>query len=222
MANVESSIDVNVPVTTAYNQWTQFEQFPQFMSDVESVNQLDDTHLHWRVKIAGVEREFDAEITEQLPDQRIAWRSTSGVGHAGVVTFHQLEGAKTRVMFPLDMSPETLAEIARYTKLFWINTGPYNNLTARKFLLALTRELVRIPSVPGGTGEGEAAAAERLTTAGSFSYSGTVSATDGTAGSCSLAARSAARPRSARSNPRAWPTCRDGRRRSSSPEADAS
>jgi uncharacterized membrane protein len=110
VATTEKSIDVNVPVRTAYNQWTQFEEFPQFMSDVESVQQLDATHLHWRVKIAGVEREFDAEITEQLPDQRIAWRSTSGVGHAGVVTFHKLEDAKTRVMFQLDMSPETFAE----------------------------------------------------------------------------------------------------------------
>jgi len=110
MATTEKSVDVNVPVRTAYNQWTQFEEFPQFMSDVESVKQLDATHLHWRVKIAGVEREFDAEITEQLPDQRIAWRSTSGVGHAGVVTFHKLEDAKTRVMFQLDMSPETFAE----------------------------------------------------------------------------------------------------------------
>src|SRR5690606_23179514 len=103
MATTEQSIDVNVPVRTAYNQWTQFEQFPQFMSDVESVRQLDDTHLHWKVKIAGVEREFDAEITEQRPDERIAWRSTSGVGHAGVVTFHKLDDAKTRVMFQLDM-----------------------------------------------------------------------------------------------------------------------
>jgi uncharacterized membrane protein len=110
MATTEKSVDVNVPVRTAYNQWTQFEEFPQFMSDVESVEQLDATHLHWRVKIAGVEREFDAEITEQLPDQRIAWRSTSGVGHAGVVTFHKLEDARTRVMFQLDMSPETFAE----------------------------------------------------------------------------------------------------------------
>jgi uncharacterized membrane protein len=110
VATTEKSVDVNVPVRTAYNQWTQFEEFPQFMSDVESVQQLDATHLHWRVKIAGVEREFDAEITEQLPDQRIAWRSTSGVGHAGVVTFHKLEDAKTRVMFQLDMSPETFAE----------------------------------------------------------------------------------------------------------------
>ena len=110
MATTEKSVDVNVPVRTAYNQWTQFEEFPQFMSDLESVEQLDATHLHWRVKIAGVEREFDAEITEQLPDQRIAWRTTSGVGHAGVVTFHKLEDAKTRVMFQLDMSPETFAE----------------------------------------------------------------------------------------------------------------
>jgi uncharacterized membrane protein len=110
MATTEKSVDVNVPVRTAYNQWTQFEEFPRFMSDVESVNQLDDNHLHWRVKIAGVEREFDAEITEQRPDERIAWRTTSGVGHAGVVTFHKLEDAKTRVMFQLEMAPETFTE----------------------------------------------------------------------------------------------------------------
>ena len=89
MATAEKSVDVNVPISTAYNQWTQFEEFPRFMADVESVRQLDDRRLHWVVKIAGVEREFDAEITEQSPGQRVAWRSTSGVDQAGVVTFHK-------------------------------------------------------------------------------------------------------------------------------------
>ena len=110
MATTEQSIDVNVPIRTAYDQWTQFEEFPQFMSDVESIQQLDDRHLHWKVKIAGVEREFDAEITEQRPDERIAWRSTGGVSHAGVVTFHKLDDSTTRVMFQLEMAPENVME----------------------------------------------------------------------------------------------------------------
>ncbi|MGH8839269.1 MAG: SRPBCC family protein [Jiangellaceae bacterium] len=110
MATAEKSVDVNVPISTAYNQWTQFEEFPRFMADVESVRQLDDRRLHWVVKIAGVEREFDAEITEQSPGQRVAWRSTSGVDQAGVVTFHKLDDATTRVMLQLEMDPEGLAE----------------------------------------------------------------------------------------------------------------
>jgi uncharacterized membrane protein len=107
MATTEKSIDVNVPISTAYNQWTQFEEFPEFMADVESVEQVDDRRLHWVVNIAGAEREFDAEITEQRPEERIAWRSTSGVGHAGVVTFHKLDDDTTRIMFQLELAPDT-------------------------------------------------------------------------------------------------------------------
>jgi uncharacterized membrane protein len=110
MATAEASIDVQVPIGTAYDQWTQFEQFPRFMADVESVRQLDDRNLHWTVKIAGVSREFDAEITEQHPEERIAWRSIGGVEHAGVVTFHKLADDRTRVMLQLEMEPEGLVE----------------------------------------------------------------------------------------------------------------
>ena len=110
MSNVEQSIDVEVPVSTAYNQWTQFEEFPRFMSGVESIRQIDDTHLHWKTKIAGVEREFDAEITEQHPDHRVAWRATGETKHAGVVTFHRLDDAKTRVMVQLDSEPTDAVE----------------------------------------------------------------------------------------------------------------
>jgi uncharacterized membrane protein len=110
MATAEKSIDVAVPIRTAYDQWTQFEEFPRFMADVESVRQLDDRHLHWKVKIGGVEREFDAEITEQTPDDRIAWRSIGGVDQAGVVTFHKLNNSTTRVMLQLEMDPSGLAE----------------------------------------------------------------------------------------------------------------
>ena len=77
MAQVQESIDVDVPVRTAYNQWTQFESFPQFMDGVESITQLDDTHNHWVTKVGGVTREFDTEITEQHPDERVAWKQSA-------------------------------------------------------------------------------------------------------------------------------------------------
>lgn len=110
MATAEHAVEVNVPVTTAYNQWTQFEEFPRFMEGVESVKQLDDTHLHWRAKIAGRETEWDAEITEQVPDMRIAWRSTTGAQNAGVVTFHRLDDSRSRIMLQLEYEPQTAAE----------------------------------------------------------------------------------------------------------------
>ena len=110
MANIEQSIDVEVDVRTAYNQWTQFEDFPQFMEGVEEVRQIDDTHTHWRTKVAGKEKEFDAEITEQTPDQRIAWTAQQGPEHAGVVTFHRLDENTTRVMLQMDYEPEGVAE----------------------------------------------------------------------------------------------------------------
>jgi len=110
MSTIEESIEVEVPVRTAYDQWTQFEEFPRFMEGVEEIRQLDDTHVHWKTKIAGVGREFDAEITEQHPDHRIAWRSVSGTSNAGVVTFHRLDETKTRIMLQLDTEPEGTVE----------------------------------------------------------------------------------------------------------------
>jgi uncharacterized membrane protein len=112
MSTIEQSIDVDVPVRTAYNQWTQFETFPQFMEGVDSVQQLDDTHLHWVADIAGVRREWDAEITEQTPDQRVAWRATDGTENAGVVTFHHISDDTTRVMLQLEFDPEGFVEHA--------------------------------------------------------------------------------------------------------------
>lgn len=110
MANITKSIDVHVPVRTAYNQWTQFEEFPRFMEGVEEIRQLDPTHTHWKTKVGGVEREFDAEITEQHPDERVAWKSTSGPDQAGVVTFHRLQEDKTRVTVQMDWAPDNAAE----------------------------------------------------------------------------------------------------------------
>jgi len=112
MTTVTESVEVDVDVTTAYNQWTQFESFPHFMGGVEEITQLDATHNHWRTKVAGVEREFDTEIVEQHPDERVAWKSTGGVEHAGVVTFHKLSPASSRVTVQLDWEPEGLAEKA--------------------------------------------------------------------------------------------------------------
>jgi uncharacterized membrane protein len=109
-SSVKESVDVDVPVSTAYNQWTQFEDFPKFMVTVQAVTQVDDTHLHWRAEVAGKIKEWDAEITEQRPDERIAWRSTSGVRNAGVVTFHRLSDNRTRVMLQMDYDPETVGE----------------------------------------------------------------------------------------------------------------
>jgi uncharacterized membrane protein len=110
ISSVEESIDVDVPVSTAYNQWTQFEEFPRFMTSVEEVHQLDDTHLHWRASVAGKTKEWDAEITEQIPDQRIAWRSVGGVRNEGVVTFNKVGDNKTRIELHMDYQPETAAE----------------------------------------------------------------------------------------------------------------
>jgi uncharacterized membrane protein len=104
------TVDVHVPVTTAYNQWTQFETFPQFMDGVDEITQKTDTLTHWKISIGGVKREFDAEIVEQTPDQRIAWRSVDGTGHAGVVTFHELDPQHSRVTLQLDTEPHGLVE----------------------------------------------------------------------------------------------------------------
>ena len=112
MASVQESIDVDVPVRVAYDQWTQFESFPNFMGGVERITQLDATHTHWVTDVDGVKREFDAEITEQTPDQRIAWKTTEGAQNDGVVTFHRLDDQHSKVMLQLDFEPEGFVEKA--------------------------------------------------------------------------------------------------------------
>jgi uncharacterized membrane protein len=112
MSEIMEAIDVDVPVRTAYDQWTQFEEFPRFMEGVESVRQIDDTHLEWVASIGGQRKEWRAEITEQTPDQRIAWTATEGATNAGVVTFHRLDDQKTRVTLQLDVEPEGPIESA--------------------------------------------------------------------------------------------------------------
>jgi uncharacterized membrane protein len=110
MSTIEKSIEVHAPIGTVYNQWTQFEEFPRFMEGIDEVRQLDDTHLHWRASFGGSQHEWNAEITEQLPDERVAWRNTDGKDNAGVVTFHKLDDETTRVMVQMDFVPEGIKE----------------------------------------------------------------------------------------------------------------
>jgi hypothetical protein len=110
VASVTHDIEVDVPVGVAYNQWTQFESFPQFMNGVVSIHQRDDTHTHWKTSVGGVHREFDAEIVEQRPDEVIAWRSVDGSTHAGLVTFEAVNGSRTRITVVVEWLPEGLVE----------------------------------------------------------------------------------------------------------------
>jgi len=110
MPDVEKTIELNVPVHTAYNQWTQFEEFPRFMEGVHEVRQQDDKRLHWRAEIAGREKEWDAEITDQTPDQRVAWRSTSGAENGGAALFEPLAADRTRLTLRIDYNPDDFVE----------------------------------------------------------------------------------------------------------------
>jgi uncharacterized membrane protein len=112
VSTVQKSVEVDVPVSTAYNQWTQFESFPEFMDGVESITQQGDTHTHWVVKVGGVRREFDTEIVDQTPDRVVSWRSTGGdtEGHTGRVTFEALGPSATRVNIELGWEPDGLVE----------------------------------------------------------------------------------------------------------------
>jgi uncharacterized membrane protein len=110
MKTIEESIEIEVPVSTVYNQWTQFESFPQFMDGIERVEQKGDTRLHWVAEIGGDKREWDAEITEQHPDHRVAWKAINQEGPNGVVTFHKLDDSHTKVMVQMEYEPEGMKE----------------------------------------------------------------------------------------------------------------
>jgi uncharacterized membrane protein len=110
MERITKTFEINAPVQKVYNQWTQFEEFPRFMDGVKEVRQLDDTHLHWRASIAGKDKEWDSEIVEQVPDQRIAWRSTSGAPNAGTVRFEPLNKERSRVHLTMEYEPKGFIE----------------------------------------------------------------------------------------------------------------
>ena len=112
MERIEKSFEIRAPVRTVYNQWTQFEEWPQFMDGIEEVRQIDDTHLYWRASVGGKQKEWEAEITEQVPDQTIAWRSTSGAPNGGQVRFQSAGPDRTRVILVMEYEPETAVEKA--------------------------------------------------------------------------------------------------------------
>lgn len=109
-STIEESVELHVPASIAYEQWTQFEEFPKFMTGIKEVRQLDDAHLHWHAQIGGRDEEWDAEITEQIPNKRIAWRNVSGATNAGVVTFHRLSDDSSRVMLQMSYEPDGVTE----------------------------------------------------------------------------------------------------------------
>src|SRR5262245_46742846 len=112
MNQIDKSIDVDVPLSTAYNQWTQFEEFPRFMRGVKEVKQLDDTTLYWRASVLGKDVDWTAKIVSQIPDTRVAWSSTEGAIHSGDVTFHELGPHQTRIVLRLDYKPAGTVERA--------------------------------------------------------------------------------------------------------------
>jgi uncharacterized membrane protein len=112
MSTITRSIDVEVPIRTVYDQWTQFESFPRFMDGVESVTQRDDKRVHWKAEIGGVRREWDAEIVDQSPDQRISWRAVDGTDNSGTILFAPADDTSTRITVRLDFEPEGIVEKA--------------------------------------------------------------------------------------------------------------
>jgi uncharacterized membrane protein len=110
LKTIEKSIEINAPVRAVYEQWTHFEDFPRFMKGIEEVRQIDDKHLHWRAHVGGKPLEWDAEIVDQVPDQVISWRSTTGKPNAGTVRFDKIDNDHTRVRLTMELEPETGVE----------------------------------------------------------------------------------------------------------------
>jgi uncharacterized membrane protein len=154
MAEVKESIEVNVPVSTAYNQWTQFEEFPQFMENVESVTQLDDTHLRWIAEIGGNREEWKAEITHQEPDSHVAWRSTDGKQNAGSVKFEPVGPDRTKIDLTMTWEPEGLVE-ATADKLGVSDRNVKNDLERFK-------DLVESRGAESGAWRGEVVEGKRI------------------------------------------------------------
>jgi uncharacterized membrane protein len=154
MASITESVDVEVPVRTAYDQWTQFEEFPRFMEGVKSVDQIDAAHLRWVAEIGGKQHAWTAEITEQRPDERVAWKTIDGHGNAGVVTFHRLGPGETRVTVQMDHETDGMME----------ELGSALGMDSRRVQGDLERfkDLVEGRGVPTGAWRGEIQGGERI------------------------------------------------------------
>ncbi len=147
MKVIEQFIEVEAPLSTVYDQWTQFEDFPCFMDSIVEVRQVDDKRQHWKASIAGVEKEWDAEIFEQIPDQRIAWRSMSGAKNSGMVNFAEITPELTRVTLRLSYEPEGIIE----------DLAGMLGLMAGRVAddLAHFKEFIEVRSAPSGAWRGE-------------------------------------------------------------------
>jgi uncharacterized membrane protein len=157
MTRIEESIVVEVPVSTAYNQWTQFEEFPRFMEGVDSVRQIDDTRLHWVAEIGGTREEWDAEIVEQQPDRKVAWRALDALdGHhnSGTVTFERLGDNQTRIDVVMEHQTEGLTE----------TLGSALGMDSRRVKGDLERfkDLIESRGVESGAWRGEVREGERV------------------------------------------------------------
>ena len=146
MGTIEESIDVDVPVRTAYDQWTQFEEFPRFMEGVVSVRQIDDTHVRWVAEVGGERKEWDAEIVEQQPDRVVAWRSTGGLQNHGRVEFLPMSSG-TRISVSMEYEPTGLKESAG--AVLGLDAGQVEDDLER------FKELVEGREVPTGAWRGE-------------------------------------------------------------------
>jgi uncharacterized membrane protein len=136
MPKIQDSIEVQVPVQQAYNQWTQYEEFPKFMEGIQSVQQLDDTHVHWVAEIRGETREWTTEITEQQPDKKVAWKTIDGeVKNDGVVTFEPVGGDQTRVNVQMDVEGESTAENVAGDRLGVVKSQVHGDLERFKQLI---------------------------------------------------------------------------------------
>jgi uncharacterized membrane protein len=164
METIEKTIEVEAPLKKVYNQWTQFEEFPQFMEGIQQVTQIDDQHLHWVAKIAGKKKEWDAEILEQVPDQRIAWRSTTGAANAGIVHFRPKDHNHTMVTLQLNYEPEGAAE----------NAGDALGLVSRRIEgdLKRFRDFIQRRTTETGAWRGEIRSGTKVQPGGQYGTSG--------------------------------------------------
>ena len=154
MSKIEESVDVEVPLSTAYDQWTRFAEFPLFMSGVERIDQVSDTLTHWVIRVDGIHREFDAQITEQVPDDRIAWRSVNGPEQHGVVTFHRLDEDLTTVMLHLDHEPHGVVDTVGDLMGFVSHQVQHDLAAFKKFIEEQTDRADRTAAVPGSAQSG--------------------------------------------------------------------
>jgi uncharacterized membrane protein len=219
---VQQAVDVAVPISTAYNQWTQFEEWPTFMHRLQSVSQEDETHVSFKTKIWGISREFKAEIEDQRPDERIKWKVTEGVSHTGVVTFHQLADRLTRVDVDVFVEPGSLIEKA--------GRGMRHVKRAIRADLARFKAYVELEEEETGASRGEIDDAKVKSTTRSASASGRSRSASGrrstassgsrskraSSGSRGTSASSGSRSKSASSGSRNKPAASGGRTKSAS------